>query len=189
MRRLLTGCVIVAAALFSARTDAAPILTLLPPNGSVEAAPGETIGWGYEITNDDPTEWLVIASLTTDGFQYGTGSDLIFSYPIVAPDTTLSAPYLSGIQGLYEFTWDLTAPAGFVNTGFFHIGAELWDGDPFLGGSFVESLPDFVETYAVGVPSQTPTSVPEPATALLLTSGFGLAGLVRRRSARARLLP
>src|SRR5687767_5006020 len=83
------------------------------------AAPGDTVGWGYEIINDDPANWLVISSFNSDAFQYGSLNDFIFDYPIVAPGATITMPYLAGLQGLAEFTWDVTAPAGFTNSGAF----------------------------------------------------------------------
>ena len=119
MKRL-TACGIFAALLWAAPTQASPIFTLLPGAGSDVASPGDTVGWGYEIVNDDPSDWLVVSSFNSDGFQYGTVSD-IFDYPILASDTTVTVPYAPGLQGLAEFTWDATAPAGFTNSGVFTI--------------------------------------------------------------------
>ena len=148
MRRLVIGCVMIAALFAAPRADASPILTLLPSTGTAGADPGQTAGWGYEVTNDDPGYWLVLTGLTvTTPFAYGTVNDLIFDYPILAPQTSVTQNWLQGSAGLLEFTWDLTAPAGFVNTGVFTIAAELWDADPFLGGQFVESIPDFTLAY------------------------------------------
>jgi len=184
MRRRLTGCAILFGLLCAVPAGAAPILTLLPDSGSLVGAPGATVGWGYQIANDDPTEWLVVTSLSTDPFQFGIGSDAIFDFPIVAPGMSVIVPYIAAAQGLYEFTWDATAPAGFVNTGLFTIGAEFWDADPFAGGQFAASLPDFTAAYSVSMPQQTP--VPEPATVVLLSAGLCVAGLARRRAVRSR---
>jgi hypothetical protein len=181
----ISALALVASLAWTAPTEAAPLLNLLPPGGSVAAEPGQTVGWGYEIVNDDPSQWLVISSLIApSGFQLGVGSDLIFNYPILAPDSSLVVPYIAGVQGLYEFTWDLSAPVGFINAGTFLIGAELWDGDPFAGGQPFEILPDFEVAYDVTVASPPPTTVPEPSTLWLLSSGVALVGWSRRRCQR-----
>jgi hypothetical protein len=171
---------VVAALFCAARSDAAPILSLLPSTGTTGALPGQTVGWGYAVTNDDPTDWLVLTGVVATPFAFGTANDQIFDFPILAPQTTLTQNWTPGAAGLFELTWDLTAPAGFINAGVFTITAELWDADPFLGGSFVQSLPDFTAAYSASV-----TAVPEPATILLMTSGLGLAALARRRARRA----
>lgn len=166
------------ALLFAAPAGATPVFTLVPGTGSAVASPGDTVGWGYEISNDDSTNWLVISSFSSDFFQFGTETD-IFDYPILAPGSTVTTPYVAGLQGLAEFTWDATAPAGFTNTGVFTIAAELWDGDPFAGGTFVSSLPDFTATYSISTATAT-TPVPEPGTLVLLLVGAISIVLARR---------
>jgi hypothetical protein len=175
-------CLTAAALLCAARAQASPIFTLLPEAGSSVASPGDTVGWGYEIFNDDPTDWLVIESLSPGLFEQGTYSEL-FDYPILAPDTTVTAPYVAGLQGLAEFTWDATAPAGFLNSGIFTIGADLWDGDPFAGGLPVSDLFTFTAPYNISTAAET--QVPEPPTLALLGIGLAcIAALRRRRLAR-----
>src|SRR5688572_12626597 len=125
IRWVMSICVVFAAVMGAAPAEASPIFTLLPGAGSAVASPGDTVGWGYEIINDDPANWLVISSFNSDAFQYGSLNDFIFDYPIVAPGATITMPYLAGLQGLAEFAWDVTAPAGFTNSGAFTIGAEF----------------------------------------------------------------
>lgn len=177
-------CMMVATLLWALPTQASPLFTLLPEAGSDVAAPGATIGWGYEITNDDTTDWLVISSFNADLVQYGSLTD-IFDYPILAPGSTVTTPYLTGLQGLAEFTWDALAPAGFTNTGLFTIGAQFWDGDPFAGGAFVSALPDFTAAFDMSTAPETPTPTPEPSSLLLVSTGLaGVAAIRWRRGTR-----
>jgi hypothetical protein len=182
----ISGCLMLVALACAAPAQALPIINLLPPT-TITAAPGETVGWGYEIINDDPNYWVVIAGLVPDPFAHGTGSDAIFGFPVLAPAASpgfsVIQPYVPGVAGLYEFTWDLTAPAGFVNSGFFHFEAQLYDGDPFQGASLVATLPDLTVAYNVAVAS---ASVPEPATLFIFSAGLGCVGVSRLVSRRRR---
>src|ERR1035437_6525673 len=94
------------------------LFTLLPADGNVFGSPGSTVGWGYSLANNDPTNWFLTILLNSDSFANGTPS-LLFDFPIVAPGATVSVPYDPGTAGLYELTWDIGAPVGFVNSGNF----------------------------------------------------------------------
>src|SRR5262249_62104 len=124
---------------------------LLPNDGDVSGIAGSTVGWGYSITNESTTDWLVTTDLNADLFLFGT-PDLIFDFPDLAPLATVSAPFdpNSGV-GLYEFTWDPAAPPDFANFGTFTLSAEWWNGDPLNGGHFLSAASDENAPYFASV--------------------------------------
>jgi hypothetical protein len=156
-------------------------LGTLPASGAISGPPGSTVGWGYTITNNSASYWLVTTGVSADPFVNGTPNAGIFDFPAVAPLSTLTVAYdPSNFLGLFEFTWDPNAPVGFVNMGTFVVTGEFWDNDPFLGGNFFDFAPDASAAYSV-----TATAVPEPSTLLLLATG--VAGVaMRKRGLRKR---
>jgi hypothetical protein len=153
---------------------------LLPPSGSVFGEPGSTVGWGYSLENASATEWLLLSSVGSDPFLHGVPDGSIFDFPILGPGVILGTPYVPGTSGLFELTWDLTAPIGFANSGTFLVSAEWWDGDPFAGGAFLRFAIDQSAAYSATV---TPNSAaPEPGVLLLVLAGLtGIAWRKRRR--------
>ena len=150
----------------------------IPASGTVIGAPGSTVGWGYSITNLSSTNWLILTALSAGTFALGTPDATIFDFPIIGPGDTLTVAYVPGLSGLYQFTWDLNAPAAFENIGTFLLSAEFWSGDPFGGGSFVDFATDQSAPYIARVSSPS-TPVPEPSTLLLLGLASGCLLLIR----------
>jgi hypothetical protein len=149
--------------------------TLVPGSGNVSGAPGSTVGWGYSITNDSSTYWLVTTDLNADPFLNGT-PNLIFDFPDLAPGATATEPFDPiAPAGLYELTWDNSAPPGFANSGTFDVSAEWWNGDPLNGGSYVTDAPNEGQAY-----SATVTATPEPAIIALLLTGLVGMGALRK---------
>ena len=158
----------------------------LPPSGDIQGLPGETIGWGYSITNESLTNWLVLTALSADSFINGNPNS-IFDFPILAPDTTVSLAFNANNGfGLYELVWDSLAPAGFVNSGSFIASAEWWDGDPFDDGNFIDFAEDQSAPYSATVTTAA-APIPEPSTLLLLATGVGALCLKKRRIRSRRI--
>jgi hypothetical protein len=160
--------------------EADPIVfSLLPPDGAISGEPGSTIGWGYRIANPT-TFWLEVFGLNADPFVHATADAGPFDFPILPPSTTFSVPYnpaADALAGLFQMTWDLTAPVGFTNSGMFTLSASFYDGDPLEGGNFLEFAPDQFAVYTATVAAP----VPEPGTLALAATGLALTGFVRRR--------
>jgi hypothetical protein len=153
---------------------------LIPESGAIEGAPGSTIGWGYEITNNDTTSWLATTGLEADAFARATPNSSLFDFPVVEPGQTLSVPY-DGNNGLYELTWDANAPGGFINSGIFTLRVEWYD-NPDLNGLPLQSAEDQVGYSAKVTGSQVP--VPEPASILLMASGLIGCAVLRKALAK-----
>src|SRR5713101_2173200 len=122
----LSVCVSLSLVLLApaARADSFTFATL-PANGAISGPPGATIGWGYTITNQSVTDWLQLTDINAGGFLNGTPL-AIFDFPIIAPGATATLPFnLLGGAGLFQLTWDLTAPTGFVNSGTFLVSGDF----------------------------------------------------------------
>jgi hypothetical protein len=158
----------------------------LPGSGDVAGPAGSTVGWGYSITNTSLTNWLVLSSVNAGTFLMGTPGAL-FDFPIVAPGTTATVAFdaLAGL-GLYQLTWDPTAPAGFVNSGTFVLSAEWWSGDPTAGGSFLAAADDQSAPYTATV---TAVAVSVPSTLLLMAGGLAAMCLMRANRKRVDRSP
>jgi hypothetical protein len=140
-----------------------------PGSGSISGAPGSTIGWGYSITNDSSSDWLVILAVTTTAdFSNGVADGSIFDFPIIAPGETDSMAFSSVAgTGLYQLTWDPDAPAGAVNLGQFDITG-LFCGDASFDGCSDTTVDEFSSYQA----SVVATITPEPSTILLFVVGL-----------------
>jgi hypothetical protein len=154
-----------------------------PSSGSIQGTPGSTIGWGYSITNNDSTDWLVTVNLTSNPFADGVPDASIFDFPIIAPGATAFLPYDPIVgTGLFALTWSSSAPIGFTNSGVFTLNAEWWTGDPFAGGTFIQDAVEETATYLATV--SRPNAVPEPNGFLLLATAL-LALLIVHKRVRA----
>lgn len=155
---------------------------LLPAGGTISGNAGSTIGWGYSIGNLSADRWLVIMSLNSGAFVHAT-PNILFDYPILAPGGMAIQAFNRFLGlGLMELALDHSLPGIVINSGEFLVEAQWWDGDPFLGGSYVSDADSIRVAYRAVA---NPSAVPEPSEIALL--GIALGGClfgIRARSGR-----
>jgi hypothetical protein len=185
--------------------QAATIFTLNPSDGVVAGQAGQTVGWGFEIS--DSTNWVVVAASgfcvafdsstdtlpcqapTTQPVGNGTYLDYFGDGPFNfidsapgSPDTSQENFDATAQTGIGAFTIDDdSALIGHVLTGVIVVKFNEYNSDPLNGGNEIAGPCGELDCYAVADASVDVT--PEPATVGLFALGLGLAAIVRRRAA------
>ena len=168
---LLFGLVVAVLCLCPSADADTWTLTLIPSSGSIAGPAGSTLGWGYTIANNS-SNTLILMGISADSFLHATPNAFVFDFPIVGPNASVTTFYSPGLAGLYELTWDATAPVGFVNSGTFLLNADWCDA---AGGCL--AAPGAMANYTATV--SPAAAVPEPTTLVLLLTG--IAGIALRR--------
>jgi hypothetical protein len=164
-----------------------PAQTLtLPGGGTISGTPGETVGWGYSITNNSSTDWLQPENLISDSFPSDLEPNAIFDYPEIAPLQTVTELFSTSVLngacvsldcGVFEVVIPITAVAPATVTGTFTIQAEYFaDSAESIDDGPASSLS---ADYTLNVVSAS-TATPEPGTITMLVTGLALV-FVRKR--------
>jgi hypothetical protein len=157
----------------------------LPSSGAILGAPGATMGWGYQIVNQDPVDYLMAVDLQTTGnFTVGTPNSL-FDFPIVAPGQTVTVYWSQAATGLMELTFD-GAPGN--DTGTFDLQVQWFSDNPLSCDSC--DITDPSQTYAEANYSATTylaSATPEPSSWVMvaIAGGAMLMGRFRREYKRS----
>lgn len=179
-------------------------------SSTVSGAPGSTVGWGYQITNDTGFYLLIddsafcgpggdlLATACTapyDGTSnfgpaLGVYSDFIANNATeILPNSTATQAFDAGsLQGLGSYVISNTALPGATDpanpatqTSNIFISFMKFNGDPFNGGTQASGDIELNAAVQVDVTQSAP-AVPEPATwAMMAGSLAGLAGWRRFR--------
>lgn len=148
LRYIFAAC---CAALYLNLAQAAPLFSfsLLPADGALSGPARTSIGWGYSITNRS-SDYLVPTAINSDLFTHGTPLAL-FDFPVVAPNSTATEAFALDSSGLFQLTWDTTAPSGFVNAGLFELSVSIYDSDPMAAGNLLFTSNDIFTPYSATV--------------------------------------
>jgi hypothetical protein len=194
MKYLMTTLLLAAAAA-SIPAQAAATLTLLPPSGNLFGSPGNTVGWGFTITNN--MNYLLVTSAnfcldnTTDCFNpsanftdYISGNRVVVGPPPESPVVSQNFS-VSPQRGIGAYTIPANDPIGDVVNGLVVLTYDLFTRSPndpnFNPDTDLISNDNFL-SQAGSV--TTVAAVPEPATLGLMglaLAGFGAARLRRRK--------
>jgi hypothetical protein len=158
---------------------ALPVLTLIPTVAGGFA--GGVTGWGYDITNPDPTNFLVLNdSFATGGLStgvFGHYVDYIAANFIVIGPNGDSGPVAfnrSTMAGVGEFDFNAVVPPNTKVPGTINIEYSLFSQNPndpnFDPGSFVSS-----GTASAAAEADV---VPEPGSGVLVGASLLLVALV-----------
>jgi hypothetical protein len=192
VRHIACSLLFLAAVLDGGKLFAAPgdayTFTTSPAGGSISGVAGSTIGWGYSITNQSATDWLVTTNLNAGLFINCSPNSGLFDFPIIAPGTKATEAFnLAASLGLFDLAWNPGAPVGFGNSGQFTLSAEWWSGNPLAGGTFIADAVDQNAAYSATVSAPVVSSgAPEPSVLGMLAVGVFFCIQAGRARYRAR---
>jgi hypothetical protein len=162
---------LAAIACFQPQAYADVTLTLAPADGAIGGDAGQTVGWGFTLTNDTAYYLSVSGSAFLTGGSIGVFNDLLGPQGLLlAPDQSITEAFDAfSATGLGSLVLDAASPT----TAYGQIMVSydlLYSPTDFDSGIFGQSV--FADASA---------TVPEPLTILLLAPGLmGLAGMRRK---------
>jgi hypothetical protein len=180
MKHLALLISIIALATFPVMAD--PTITLNPANGIIQGSPGQTVGWGFTISNS--VDFLVVDEFDFDAVtSLGTFTDFSADNFIVVgptPESTSVSQVFDPIAltGIGSFTISGGATVGQSAAGNINLHYDLFSVDP-NDPSFDPDVDTIASDQVVHAFAQVNVvAVPEPTG--LLPLGAGLLLLVNR---------
>ena len=164
MAKAIVWAVLAVVLCYASGATAATIV--LRPNSPLSALPGETIGWGYDISADPDRDLEFLSSFVDLPADSGDVVDL-FDFPSVPAGTSVQVDYdPGGPSGLLQLT----------------LSPLLSAGDSVVARVFLDYLlidplgvrPDEAGVFELQATALvSPTGVPEPASLSLLLAALG----------------
>jgi hypothetical protein len=194
-------CLISSIALMPAMADSTFTVTL-DNDGVVSGSPGDYVGWGFTITNNDSMNYLAITGVSlgpgpnmgggigdTDNFMNSFLNDML-GYGFIAPGGTWTQTFSPGVtgSGLYEFLIDSTATPS-STSGTFDVSGQFYSDtnyDPPILTTLAPPQTDAFPNWTLNV--EPASGVPEPTSSVLVLLGIG-ALLAIRIYRRNRITP
>ena len=172
--------------------QAATALQLDPPGGALSGLAGSTVGWGFNLSNDE--NFLVVTSAAFEPASgLGTFTDFISApanFFVVGPalgGSTVWAQFFDAAMqtGMGSFAIDAGAAAGSVASGQIVLTYDLFSRSP-LDPVFNPDTDTLSNGNVLTANASVTVAVPEPETWAILLAGIGLLGLSVRRQSKSK---